>query len=118
MPWVRLDDKFPEHPKVEALGDSAFALYVKALCYANRNLTDGFVPTAAVRRMGGPHFKHSCAALMAAHLWSGARDGYTIHDYLEFQPPKEKVMSDRASAQTRMRRLRLVRSPNVRANNE
>jgi len=115
MAWVRLDDKFPEHPKIEGLDDSAFALHVRALCYANRNLTDGFVPTAAASRMGGAHYKRSAQRLMAAGLWVSARDGYTIHDYLEFQPARSSVVESRKAAAGRMRALR---SGNVPANIE
>jgi hypothetical protein len=41
MSWVRLDDSFPEHPKVIALTDAAFRAHVRGLCYAGRFLTDG-----------------------------------------------------------------------------
>jgi hypothetical protein len=50
MPWVRLDEHFGEHPKVLAAGPLAGWLYVMGLGYCNRNLTDGLIPRAMVRR--------------------------------------------------------------------
>lgn len=92
MVWVKLDDRFPEHPKIDGLDDSAFALHVKALCYSNRNTTDGFIPTAAAARMGGAHFKRSAQRLLASGVWESLRDGYEIHDYLDYQPSRTEVM--------------------------
>lgn len=51
MTWVRLDDEFPEHPKVVAVGPLGLALQVAGLAYCNRNLTDGFIPKAQARRL-------------------------------------------------------------------
>jgi hypothetical protein len=49
MPWVRLDDRFPSHRKVRLLSDSAFRLYVSAICWSAENLTDGVIKTAELR---------------------------------------------------------------------
>lgn len=51
MPWVRIDDGMPQHPKVAAAGPLAFALQIAGLCYCNRNLTDGFIPRAVARTL-------------------------------------------------------------------
>ena len=47
----RLDDNFPDHPKVLAAGPLAKALYIDALCYCNRMLTNGWVPAAMATRL-------------------------------------------------------------------
>ncbi len=52
MGWVKLDDKFPEHPKLERIGDRAFRIHIRGLCYSALHLTDGLVPRAVVRRWG------------------------------------------------------------------
>src|SRR5262245_30525484 len=44
MAWVRIDDGFVDHPKIAAVGAIGAWLQLQALCYANRNLTDGFIP--------------------------------------------------------------------------
>src|SRR4029453_3116326 len=43
MSWVRLDDQYPDHPKVRALGPLGLALQTAAICYCGRYLTDGFL---------------------------------------------------------------------------
>ena len=50
--WLsgRLDDGFPEHPKVQQVGGDAAWLHVCALAYCNRNLTDGFIAAQVVGR--------------------------------------------------------------------
>lgn len=57
--WVRVDEHFPEHPKVLKAGailggpdgcGRVVAVWLEALCYSNRYLTDGFIPEAVARR--------------------------------------------------------------------
>ena len=86
MSWVKIDDKFPEHLKVTGLSDAAFRLYVSALCYANRQETDGFVPRAQVPLLVRTRGEGQIAELLAAGLWSSVQAGYSIHDYLLYQP--------------------------------
>ena len=51
MPWVRLDDQFPDHPKSLAVGPLGSWLYICGLAYANRFLTDGFIPERQTKRL-------------------------------------------------------------------
>ena len=114
MAWVRIEDTFPEHPKVETLSDGAFRLYVKALCYANRNLTDGHLPAIAVQAMGGPHHKRSAQSLVMAGLWEVVRGGFAVHDYLLFQPTRESVLKRRERDRNRKGfRVDSARNPSV-----
>src|SRR5881396_3569688 len=103
MAWVRIEDTFPEHPKIQTLSADCFRLYVTALCYANRNLTDGHLPDVAVRSMGGPQHKRLARSLVLAGLWQPVRGGYTIHDFLEFQPTRAIVLKRRESDRNRKR---------------
>src|SRR5262245_25445896 len=99
MAWVKVDDQFFRHPKVLAAGRDARDLYLVGLCYCAQGLTDGFIPAQAVRVLAaeaeidsGP----ACAAqLVAVGLWEEAPGGYAIHDYLEYQPSKERVIATR-----------------------
>lgn len=99
MAWVRLDDGFPDHPKVVRAGDLAAWLYVCGLTYANRQGTDGFIPAAIVPRLTG--LKNPLALanrLVEAGLWERSEDGgYRIHDYLEYQPSAERVRQERST---------------------
>lgn len=104
MAWVKIDDQFPDHPKARAVGAHGRGVFLEALCYANRLLTDGFVPAEIAKRIsvehaGRGHAQEVIARLVAVGLWErdGARDGFVIHDYLDYQPSKEKVKADRAS---------------------
>lgn len=141
MPWVRFDDTFSVHRKVEGLSDAAFRLHVSAVFWCARNLTDGFVPeedlelvTARVRsperfaaelvRRGLWHRAEAVTrngdvdvtrnALVGDHeTGCGSEDcpvpegpGWVIHDYLEFQPSKEKVREEQSKNADRQRRYR------------
>jgi|SRR5215471_385582 len=92
MGWVRLEDGIGEHPKLAAVDDHAFALYVCGLAYCNRNLTDGFIPTAVgltLRHSGKT--KQAIVALETARLWQAVDGGWRVHDYLDYQPSKQQV---------------------------
>lgn len=103
MGWVRIDDNFSDHPKVIALSDSAFRTYISALCYSNRQLTDGFIPHAVYDRMG---VKGDSVELVQADLWELLSDGWQIRSYTEYQPTREKVHEKREQAKERLKRFR------------
>ena len=86
MPWVKLDDAFPEHQKVDGLSDGAFRLHVAALCHAGRNLTDGFIGSERVSRLVPRFRKQHVAELVASCLWHDTEGGWVIHDYLAYNP--------------------------------
>jgi hypothetical protein len=104
MPWVRLDDQFPDHPKIDQAGPLAGWLYVCGLAYCNRQLTDGFIPKATMPRLSTvPAPAKHAAALVAAGLWDAVEGGWQVHDYLDFQPAREKVLAERAANAERQR---------------
>lgn len=96
MTWARFDDGFCQHPKVIGLSDGAFRLHVAAVCYAARNLTDGYVPAAALATLKR-NPQRAATELAAAGLWDEAEGGYAIHDYLDYNPSHTEVNSKRAS---------------------
>lgn len=112
MTWLRIDDRFTEHPKVVGLPDGAFRLHVHALCYAARNLTDGRITTGALRGLRGT--VRQAATLVEAGVWEKASGDWQIHDYLKYNPSSSQVAEEREAATKRMQRKR---SGNVRANN-
>lgn len=96
MSWVRIDDAFADHPKVLSLGRDRLAgmgALVSSLCYSARFLTDGVLPSAFADQFP-PRLR---AALVTAGLWDKTPTGYLIHDYLDFNPSREKVLTDRAT---------------------
>ena len=103
MGWVRLDDNFADHPKVIALGDTAFRLYIEGLCYSNRQLTDGFIPNAVYTKLSG---NDDAQFLIEAGLWEDTEGGFLIRSYTEYQPTREKVEKKRDEARERLKRYR------------
>lgn len=101
MTWFRLDDSFHSHPKVIAAGNEAIGLYVRCGTYAAQHLTDGLVPKDIVLLYGSTAL---AATLVQARLWHRARGGWTIHDYLEYNPSREAVEKLRKSNAARQRR--------------
>jgi hypothetical protein len=98
MVWVRFDDQFPIHRKVDGLSDAAFRLHVSAIFWCVRNLTDGLVPEEDLdivsARVRSP--QRFAAELVRRKLWCQTEDGWLIHDFLEFQPSRAEVLEKRA----------------------
>jgi hypothetical protein len=94
MTWVKLDDGFPTHPKVVALSDRAFRVYIAGLCYCAQHLTDGFIPFKATQ-------SKAAGELHKAGLWMPGPGGWYVHDYLVFNPSRERVLKDRERAAER-----------------
>ncbi len=109
MGWVKLDDGFPDHPKMLRVGDRAFRFHILALCWSSRQLTDGFIPAS----YGGR--PNDLLELTEAGLLEPVDGGYQIHDYLDYNPSRERVLSDRAAARERSAKA-AERSAEVRAN--
>lgn len=97
MTWVRIEDGFPDHPKVVGLTDRAFRAHIVGLCYAGQHLTDGKIPEAVARGLG----KRQVSELVAADLWEQNGVGYIIHGYLDYNPSREYVEDERRKARER-----------------
>lgn len=99
MAWVKVDDQFFRHPKVLAAGRDARDLYLVGLCYCAQGLTDGFIPSAALRVLGAEaeidQAQVGAEMLVGVGLWEVVEGGFAIHDYHEYQPTKEKVLETR-----------------------
>ena len=114
MPWVRIDETLPSHPKFLSVGLRGIGLFVTGLCYANQHLTDGFLPAAAIR-LAGEDASLTCIDLVNAGLWTTCEGGYRIHDFDQFQPSKAKVTRQRKQAKARQKKwLRSVARRRVR----
>lgn len=101
MPWVKLDDSFFSHPKVVGAGAEATGLYVWSLAYSSHYLTDGHVPAAWVRQTVGKRAKILAARLVEHGLWEENGAGWHIHDYLEYQPSRDRVLARRSADSAR-----------------
>jgi hypothetical protein len=139
MPYLNIDDGMDEHPKVDALSDAAFRLYVSGKLYCARKLTDGFVPHAKARRLTVTGNDATAAELVRAGLWHDLgegcdnpacieertchRDGraghYIVHDYLQWNHSKHWWDSRRKEDAERKKKWRAERraggvTPDVR----
>lgn len=96
MPYLNLDDEFADHPKVDALSDGAFRLHVSGLCYAAKNLTDGLIECRRVPRLMPEYRPALLKELTDAGMWHAHKDGYEIHDYLDWNKSREWWEAERA----------------------
>src|SRR5262249_9944082 len=106
-------------------------LQVQALCYCNRNLTDGFVPAPIARgflaklssweddegRLWKPSLLSGMqsidadevdwiALVVKAGIWLVVPGGYRIHDYERYQRSKAEVLAARAKNAAKVQRHR------------
>ena len=130
MAWLKVDDGFHDHPKVDELSLEAVGLWLLCATWCSRHLTDGEVPAGRVRRLGGTD--ELCSELVRANMWrtsDDVRDGCSPNSYFfvnwgDWNPTKKKVDEDREKARIRMQNLRSggsdrgKRSDDVRANIE
>lgn len=97
-PYLRLDNSMPENPKIVGLTDAAFRLYIECLCWCSRQLEDGVIPAAAIKRMGKPRV---IVELREAGLLYDLGDTFEIHDYLRHQRSQAEVELYRQSRSER-----------------
>ena len=97
--WVKIDDHFDEHDKTLDAGPLGMAFHVAALCYCNRQLTDGFIRNAKAKNLldleGMADPSEVIDRLVRVGLWERVEGGFQIHDYLDYQPSREKVLAER-----------------------
>lgn len=111
MPWVRVDDAFYDHPKWIEAGPLGIALWITALAWSNRNLTDGFIPFGQIPRLlifdglswetGGVEGLFAvgedataeavATSLVKIGIFDDVPGGYLIHNYLKYQKSAEEI---------------------------
>jgi len=110
MSWVKIDDQFFSHPKVLRAGRDARDLYLAALTYCARFLTDGFVQEESLGQLaslaGIEDVTASVTALLTCDMWETCKGGYRIHDYLDYNPSAEQVKAKRVVTARRQEKYR------------
>ena len=108
MTWLKLDDGFPNHPKVALLPLKARWLLIEGGCWSARYLTDGGVPREIAHGWQGVAMVR---AVVTAGLWhqgngcgtetciEGDGSGYVIHDFLRYNPSREESEQKRSKRQ-------------------
>jgi len=112
MSWVRVDDKFPRHPKVIGLCAQSAALWMAACCWCSEFETDGALPAAAVPHLSW-YTPEGVEGLERAGLWRKTETGWQIHDYLKFNPSRRDKQEKRDREQARFLRSKRGQSAEV-----
>jgi hypothetical protein len=120
MAWIKIDDSFPDHPKVIGLSDLAFRLHIRGLCYSGKYLTDGFVPYKAVWGMlsDTESIEKPSDELEEVGLWVRVDKGFQIHDYLAHQTSKAQVEHKREALRQRAKRYREKHATNTESESD
>lgn len=97
--WVKLDATYPEDERIMSSGACAELLFIRSICYCRRRVTDGHIPTSALRLLafgidGDPH--ELAATLVAHELWLDVEDGWLLRSYNAWQQTKETLAADAA----------------------
>lgn len=117
MPWARFDDRYPLNRKVHGLSDAAFRLDVTAICWSAGQLTDGRIDSLGAL---GVHRNGTRIAqmLVRAGRWHESghecpseycypiESGWLIHDWQEYNKPRDQVRRERKARQERQERWR------------
>lgn len=111
MSWVKLDDGYDEHPKVQLAGEEAAWMFVRGLLYCNRQKTLGFIPEGKVASLTTkPHWRKLAQTLVTCGerlgepgLWEKVADGYVVVNYAKYQLTSDE---DKKQANARTERLR------------
>ena len=108
MTWVRIDDQLHSHPKIRhawRIEQASLGLHLLALSYASCHLTDGTITQDFVDDQLPIKAKRAraIAALEAAGLWERNGDGWTIHDYLDYNQSRAQTVARRQADAARKR---------------
>lgn len=115
MTWVKLDDGLPDNAKVSDLSASAFRTYITALCFCSRNLTDGQLTEAQLRKVVCR--RSDVDELLSCGLFEAREGGGAIlHDFLEYQPSRTQVEARRKAVTERVQKHRGHEQPSRNGN--
>lgn len=110
MTWFRVDDDLEGHPKLNALRArfprswrQSVCLWTLAGSWSAKHETDGRIPDDVLSRFGAT--SKDAEALVSVGFWERlpTQDGYSFHDWLEYQPSSAQLRLKRESSATRTR---------------
>lgn len=96
MVWFKVDDRLPLNPKMAGVSIAAVGLWVEAGAWASASQTDGQVLKRLLRVLHPDASEKLADELVAAGLWEDQGDHWQIHDFLEYNPPREEVEAKKA----------------------
>ena len=92
MPWARVDDQWFAHRKVVPLSLEARGLWTTALSWSCAHRTDHIERHMVAFLAGTPDIDHIVDELVTAGMWHPENDGWTIHDWSDYQ---ERSLSEK-----------------------
>jgi hypothetical protein len=95
LSWFKIDDGMHSHPKTLAAGNEAMGLWARCGSYCSHYLTEGRVPRAVALSYGDMNL----VDILVKVDW-------LIHDYHDYNPTKERVLTEREAAAERQRQAR------------
>lgn len=101
MSWIKLDDQWMDHPKVIEAGRDARDMWLASITWCAKHLTDGkfsanLLPSLAVAAgVDVANCQTFASVLVGVGLWDATQDGYSVHDYLDYNPSKEQALATR-----------------------
>lgn len=100
MTWIKLDDALWRHRKIAEIDpDKALAavgLWVLGLSWVGEHLTDGYLTDRALVQAAGAEADAIAGELVRVGLWERVEGGYLYHDFLDYNPSQDQVMTLRA----------------------
>lgn len=95
--WVKLHDGWDENPKILSVSEAAILMWIRAITYANRNKTGGYIPRGALHKLTpSPAFAELADELANVRvpgctggLFDRLENGYRVHDYEVYQPAQD-----------------------------
>lgn len=115
MTWFKVDDSLADHPKTHALQElkgweRSFALWLLGGSHCAKHLTDGLISRATVRRLGfserDANNLVNCGVDGGVGFWEPSTNGWQYHDWTDWQPSKEQVVTERKRNAERQQRAR------------
>jgi hypothetical protein len=105
--WLRIDDRVRTHPKIAEAGPAAAWLWFCGVCYCREHLTDGVIHKSVLASLAmnlTQPVKHA-ERLVAVGLWheTDNGNGYTVHDFLDWNPSRAEVETARKADLERKR---------------
>lgn len=108
--WLKLDDKFVRHPKVQGLSDAAFRLHLAAMGHCAEYTTDGRIASHVVVTLTAhPDKAPLIKEMVDAGLWEAMVGGWEVHDFLRYNPSAEQIKARRNHWRSRQDKHRVSR---------
>lgn len=94
--WFKVDDQLPMNEKMLTVSLAAVGLWVEAGAWASASQTEGRLPKRLLRVLHPDASQKEADELVKVGLWEDRGDYWQIHDFLEYNPPKDQVDSIKA----------------------